>query len=105
MMLEFICEHESVNINEIKGVNSPESICKKLQSFGFITTKDLTLIPGECQFVYPTDKGKEFYRNGGFKGDRRRNITKNLIAWLTLIFAAIAAIVSVVEIFKFNEKV
>ena len=98
MMLKFICEHESININEIKGMNNPKNICKRLQSFGFITTRDLTLISGECQFVYPTDKGKDFYRNGGFKVERRKNIAKNIIAWVTLILAAIAAIASVIGV-------
>ena len=60
-----------------------DSILARLEADGLFY--DETVTP-ECNIVTPN--GRAFYNSGGYAGQRRRRILRNIFVWLSTVLAA-----------------
>lgn len=103
-LLELICKNNGARINLIKGLDNIDRLCKELVSYNFAKIKNATFLD-ECRDIIPTDKGKEFYRSGGFKGEvqREKKNSKRIKwtdrrSWIAIIIAALSLVLSFITL-------
>ncbi|MCH3993003.1 MAG: hypothetical protein LKH27_08290 [Prevotella sp.] len=100
--LKNLCEENSIRIESSE--NDKEKLYKKLKSYGFADIEDRYKRVWFYSTATPTEKGKEFYRNGGFRGEKenkkkneKRIKWANIRSWIAIILSAIAIIVAILK--------
>lgn len=102
-LLKSICTYDNVPMNSMNDVN--KTLCYKLNGYGLCQIVPETNYRWEdTTYIIPTDKGKEFYKNGGFEGEEedkekseKRIKWTNIRSWIAIILSAIAIIVAILK--------
>ena len=79
ILLTYLCKNGKSRIDVIDCIDDVKERCLELESLGFVYIDEV--VPSLISWVYPTEKGKECFRNGGIIKEintrRKNNIIKN----------------------------
>lgn len=99
-ILEAICRYSITD----KQMKDNVEFITYLRGLGYINAAKISSVNGSRVKLTPTDAGKEFFRNGGFKNQRKKKNREKIYKWVDLIHKLISIIALILSILAISSK-